>query len=114
MLIERFWLLTELTLPNPSSSTNRTANPRPSGGAAIPVTATVSPQQFPLATVELVYVVGYGQEVAVPMAGGKEPCWADSFSARAGPAGAAPCPALQFVLPVEGAGFPALLDSCSM
>ena len=48
----------------------RTADPRPTGGADIPVTATVTPQQFPIDSVDLVYVVGYGAEVALPMAGG--------------------------------------------
>ena len=54
------------TLPR---STTRTPDPRPTGSADIPITATVTQQQSPLASVQLVYVVGYGSQVALPMSG---------------------------------------------
>lgn len=59
-----------LLLSIPSRRTTRTPSPRPTGGADIPVSATVLQQQSPLASVELVYVTNYGTETPIPMAGG--------------------------------------------
>lgn len=73
--------MTALAPPLPIPRTNRTVTPRPTGGA-ISVAATVRPQQFPLGTVELVYVVGYGPETAVPMTGEAGRCSAAVSAAR--------------------------------
>jgi len=53
----------------PACSTTRTPSPRPTGGADIPVSATVLQQQSPLASVDLVYITNYGTETPIPMTG---------------------------------------------
>lgn len=64
---------------SPCRSTTRTPDPRPMGGSDIVVSATVTQQQFPLASVSLMYTVGYGApETAIPMTGPASCCmpWA--------------------------------------
>ncbi len=48
-------------------SVTNSPDPRPQGGAAIPVTAFVLPNTAAVGTVQLTYLVNYGSPVTLPM-----------------------------------------------
>ena len=61
------------TLPA-ARSTTRSGRPRPDGSQDVAIKATVLEQSNPVSKVELVYVIGYGGETTVPMAGAHRVC----------------------------------------
>lgn len=49
-------------------------DPRPQGGAAIPVTAFILPNTAAVGTVQLTYLVNYGSPVTIPMTAASGTC----------------------------------------
>ena len=60
-------LAAAVSLSAPVCSVTNSPDPRPQGGAAIPVTAFVLPNTAAVGTVQLTYLVNYGSPVTIPM-----------------------------------------------
>lgn len=56
-----------LLLSFPPRSTTKSGKAQPDGSANVPVKTTVLVQGNPVASVQLVYVIGYGQETSLDM-----------------------------------------------
>ena len=52
---------------SPPRSTTKSGKAQPDGSADVPVKTTVLVQGNPVASVQLVYVIGYGQETSLDM-----------------------------------------------